>query len=173
MLTTTTYSKLREVLDGTDTQVATCAIDRWTAKMKRTEGYIAKDFSRRGGRQFRRRKEVLLVSIRRGEEEIILGRGPRTSLNLPPNHAVDDLIPRRSRSTVKASSQRPSSQARFSTKFIVLSLLGLGLLTSTVKGAPQIGTLQLAPSVGRTYVLVRAIVGHGGIRPSRSRPPLA
>ena len=37
MLTTTTYSKLKEVLDGTDTQVATCAIDRWTAKMKRTD----------------------------------------------------------------------------------------------------------------------------------------
>ena len=69
--------------------------------MKRTEGYIAKDFSRRGGRQFRRRKEVLLVSIRRGEEEIILGRGLRTSLNLPPNHAVDDPIPRRSRLTVE------------------------------------------------------------------------
>ena len=46
---------------------------------------------------------------------------------------------------LKASSQRPSSQARFSTKFIVLSLLGLGLglLTSTVKGAPQNGTLHL------------------------------
>ena len=40
MLTTTTHSKLREALDGTDTQVATYAIDRWTAKMKRTEGYI-------------------------------------------------------------------------------------------------------------------------------------
>ena len=46
---------------------------------------------------------------------------------------------------LKASSQRPSSQARFSTKFIVLDLLGLGLglLTSKVKGAPQIGTLHL------------------------------
>ena len=66
---------------------------------------------------------------------------------------------------LKASSQRPSSQARFSTNFIVLGLLGLGLLTFTVKGAPQIGTLQLVPSVGRTCVLVRAIVEHGGIRP--------
>ena len=35
-------------------------------------------------------------SIRRGEEEIILGREPRTSLDLPPNHAVDDPIPGRS-----------------------------------------------------------------------------
>ena len=49
MLTTTTHSKLREVLDGTDTQVTTCAIDRWTAKMKRTKGYITKEISQRRG----------------------------------------------------------------------------------------------------------------------------
>ena len=48
MLTTTTHNKLREVLDGTDTQVATCAIDRWTAKMKRMEGYITREISQRG-----------------------------------------------------------------------------------------------------------------------------
>ena len=65
MLTTTTHSKLREVLDGTDTQVATCAIDRWTAKMKRTEGYITREISRKGGRQFERRKEVLLVEYQK------------------------------------------------------------------------------------------------------------
>ena len=37
MLTTTTHSKLKEALDGTDTQMATYVIDRWTAKMKRTK----------------------------------------------------------------------------------------------------------------------------------------
>ena len=40
MLTITTHNKLREALDGTDTQVVTCAIDRWTAKMKGAEEYI-------------------------------------------------------------------------------------------------------------------------------------
>ena len=50
MLTTTTHSKLREALDETDTQVATCAIDRWTAKMKRIEEYITREISRRKGR---------------------------------------------------------------------------------------------------------------------------
>ena len=65
MLTTTTHSKLREALDGTDTQVAICAIDRWTAKMKRMEGYITKEISWRGGRQFGRRKEVLLVEYQK------------------------------------------------------------------------------------------------------------
>ena len=37
------------------------------------------------------------------------------------------------------SSQRPSSWARFSTKFIVLGLLGLGSLTSKVKDPPKLG----------------------------------
>ena len=45
MLSTATHNKLREALDGTDTQVATCVIDRWTAKMKRTEDYITREIS--------------------------------------------------------------------------------------------------------------------------------
>ena len=101
ILTTTTHSKLREALDGTDTQVATCAIDRWTAKMKRTEGYITREISWRGGRQFGRPKEVLLVEYqnrrRRNHPR------PRTE-DKPwpsPNHAVDDPIPRRSCPTVE------------------------------------------------------------------------
>ena len=87
------------------------------------------------------------------------------ALTFPPTTLLTIQFPNDPARPLKASSQRPSSQPRFSTKFIVLGLLGLGLLTSTVKGAPQIRTLQLAPSVGRTCVLVRAIVGHGGIRP--------
>ena len=65
MLTTTTHSKLREALDGTNTQVATYAIDRWTAKMKRTEGYITREISQREGRQFGRHKEVILVEYQK------------------------------------------------------------------------------------------------------------
>ena len=45
MLSTVTHCKLREALDRTDTQVATCAIDRWTAKMKRVEEYITREIS--------------------------------------------------------------------------------------------------------------------------------
>ena len=40
MLPTATHSKWREALDGIDTQVVTCVIDRWTAKMKGAEEYI-------------------------------------------------------------------------------------------------------------------------------------
>ena len=40
MLPTATHSKWKEALDGIDTQVATCTIDRWMAKMKGAEEYI-------------------------------------------------------------------------------------------------------------------------------------
>ena len=42
-------------------------------------------------------------------------------------------LPNNSVRPLTKSSQKPSSWARFSTKFIVLGLLGLGSLTSTVK----------------------------------------
>ena len=61
MLSTTTHNKLREALDGTDTQVATCVIDRWTAKMKGAKEYITREILRRGGRQFGRHQKALVV----------------------------------------------------------------------------------------------------------------
>ena len=100
MLPTATHSKWKETLDGTDTQVATCAINRWTAKMKGAEEYITREISRIGRRQFRRHQKALLVEIRGGEEELILGRGPRTDFDPPPNYAVDDPVPQRSCPTV-------------------------------------------------------------------------
>ena len=49
-----------------------------------------------------------------------------------------------------------------------MGLLGLGSLTFTVKGTyAQIGTLQLALSVGRTCVLVRTIIEQGMAKPPR------
>ena len=65
MLSTATHSKLRERLDGTDTQVATCVIDRWTGKMKRAEEYITREISRIRGGQFGRHQEALLVEYQK------------------------------------------------------------------------------------------------------------
>ena len=60
MLITTTDSKLREVLDGTDTQVATYIIDRWMAKMKGAKEYITREISRRKKWQFGRHQALLV-----------------------------------------------------------------------------------------------------------------
>ena len=60
----------------------TCAIDRWTAKMKRTEGYITREISWRRGRQFGRRQEILLVEYQK-----------RRSRNHPRPRTEDELWP--------------------------------------------------------------------------------
>ena len=65
MQSTATHDKLREALDGTNTQVVTCAIDRWTTKMKGVEEYITGEISRRRGWQFGRHQKALLVEYQR------------------------------------------------------------------------------------------------------------
>ena len=50
-LSTATHNKLREVLDGIDTQVATCTSNRWTARMKGAEEYITREVSQREKRE--------------------------------------------------------------------------------------------------------------------------
>ena len=104
--------------------------------------YNQGDFTKKGTIEKDARK-FYWWSVRRGEEEIILGRGLRTSFDLSPNHAVDDPVPQRSHPTVEGVLTKAQFSSRFSTKFIVLGLLGLDLLTSTMKGTPQNGTLQV------------------------------
>ena len=122
-LSTATHSKLREALDGTDTQVATCTSNRWTARMKGAEEYITREVSRR--RRIAIRKTLEGPSCAVSEEEKKNSSSDRLS---PLLYAVGDPT-----LLLTKSSQKPSSWARFSTKFIVLGLLDLGLLTPTMK----------------------------------------
>ena len=134
-LSATTHIKLKKALDGTGTQVATCIINRWTVKMNGAEEYITTEISQeRGTITVLRTPESSgrEASENWEEEEFILGLSPRiyfclssTPLMIPlPNDPTRPLT---------ESSLRPSSWANFFTKFIVLGLLDLGLLTSTVK----------------------------------------
>ena len=63
--------------------------------------YNQGDFTKKGDGNSEDARKFYWWSIRKGEKEIILGRGLRTSFNLSPNHAVDDLVPQRSRPTVE------------------------------------------------------------------------
>ena len=56
-------------MDGTDTQVATYAIDRWTAKMKRIEEYITKEISRMRERAIRKTPESSSGAVSEEEEK--------------------------------------------------------------------------------------------------------
>ena len=58
--------------------------------------YITREISRKGGRQFGRCQEVLLVEYQKRRRRI----HPRTDFDLLPNYAVDDPIPQGSYPTV-------------------------------------------------------------------------
>ena len=135
-----THSKLRKALDGTGTQVVTCMINKWMVKMNGVERYITIEVSQRRGRPI-----IVLRTLEssdrealenREEEELILG--PNTRIRLYPfSMPLTIPLPYDPVRSLKKPSLRPSFWAHFSTKFIVLGLLGLGLLTSTVKDLPN------------------------------------
>ena len=55
--------------------------------------YNQGDFTKKEEGNLEDARKFYWWSIGRGEEEIILGRGPRTSFDLSPNHVVDDPVP--------------------------------------------------------------------------------
>ena len=136
ILSAATHSKLREAWDGTETQVATCTIDRWTAKMKGAKEYITKEILGRKGRLGGTRESSKWCSIGIGKEELILGRGLRTDFDPSQTTLLTILLLNDPALPLTKSSQRPSSSARLSAKLIVLGLLDLGSFTSTVKDTP-------------------------------------
>ena len=72
-LSTATHSKLRKALDGTDTQVKTCIINRWMAKMNGGEGYITTEISQKGGgteKEKGRKKERKTIVVLRTPEKL-------------------------------------------------------------------------------------------------------
>ena len=144
-----THSKLRKASDGTDTQVATCIINKWTAKINKRRIYNGKcPPGEKGDRKRRRKRRKTVASLRtpesscceapknREEEESILGQSPRKNFYPFSMHSAIPLP----YSLVRLLKLllRPSSWAHFSTKFIILGLLGLGLFTSTVKDLPKV-----------------------------------
>ena len=144
-----THSKLRKASDGTGSQVATCIINKWTAKINKRRIYIGKCPLGDEGDIERRRKRRKTVAVlrtpessrreapkNREEEEFILGQSSRinfypfsTRSAIPLPYGLVQLL---------KLSLRPSSWAHFSTKFVVLGLLGLGSFTSTVKDLPKV-----------------------------------
>ena len=109
MLSTATHSKLREALDGTDTQVVTCAIDRWTAKMKRTEGYITKEISRMKGMAIRKTLESSSGAVSEEEEKKSSSAEARgRALTLAPTTLLTIQFPNDPARPLMKSSQRCS-----------------------------------------------------------------
>ena len=153
-----THSKLRKASDGTGSQVATCIINKWTAKINKRRIYIGKcplGEKRDRKRRRKRRKTVAVLrtsesshceaSKNREEEEFILGLSLRIKFYPFSTHSTI-LLPYGIVRLLKKPSLRPSSWAHFFTKFIVLGLLGLGSFTSIVKDLPN-----LDPTIGAVF----------------------
>ena len=62
--------------------------------------YNQRDLTNREEGNLEDTRKLYWWSIRRGEEELILGRGPRMDFDPPPNYVVDDPVPQRSCPTV-------------------------------------------------------------------------
>ena len=131
-LSAVTHSKLRKVLDGKGTQVETYMINRWTVKMNGAGGYITTEISQERTVWRTAKSSGREASESWEEEEFILELSPRTDFYLSSTPLMISLLNVPARPLMK-SSLKPSSWVHFFTKFIVLSLLGLGSLTSTVK----------------------------------------
>ena len=52
-----THSKLRKAVDGTGTQVTTCMINKWMAKISGKEIYNTRDPPKEGGKKKEKRKK--------------------------------------------------------------------------------------------------------------------
>ena len=104
--------------------------------MNGVERYITIEVSQRGGRMIAVLRTLESSDSEalenREEEEFILRHNPRISL-YPSSTPLTIPLPYNPVRPLKKPSLRPSSWVHFFTKFIVLGLLGLGLLTSTVK----------------------------------------
>ena len=110
MLSTATHSKLREVLDGTDTQVATYTIDRWKAKMKRAEEYITREIPRIRGTTIWKTPESSSGTVSEEEKKKSFSAEARgRTLTLPPTTLLTIQFPNDFARSLMKSSQRPSS----------------------------------------------------------------
>ena len=100
-LVATTHSKLKKAVDGTSTQVATCMINKWRAKINGNEVYNVRNPPRMEGRRKRDWRKRVAVSTtlesfcnwapKNQEEESVLGSSLRTNYHSSP-HVFDHYI---------------------------------------------------------------------------------
>ena len=144
-----THSKLRKTADGTGTPVATCMIDKWTAKINEKEIYIMENalLEWEGGKSKRRKKEEgcssyhpwklsPLSTKEREEEESVLEQSPR--INFYPS-SIRSIIPSPyDHVRLLEFSLKPSSWAHFLYQIYCIGPVGFGLICLTVKNLPKV-----------------------------------
>ena len=127
-LVAATHNKLKKAVNGTSTQVATCMINKWRAKINGNEVYNVRDLQEWGiKRKIDWRKTVAVsttlesfcnLAPKNQEEESVLGLSPRTNYHSSP-HVFDHYIYLRLCPVVETLTKAQFLNS-FSTKFIVL-----------------------------------------------------
>ena len=118
--------------------------------------YITREISRRGGRAIQKTPGSSIGGVSEEEKKNSSSDEARgRTLTLFSTTLLTILFPNDPTRPLTKFSQRPNSSAHFSTKFIVLGLLGLGSLTSTVKDTPQIGTLQYILNIKENSIRIK------------------
>ena len=96
-LVTATHKKLEKAADGTNTQVTTCMINKWRAKINGKEVYNVRNPLGMGDRKIDRGKTVVVCIILESfcnqalenlEEEPFLGSSPRIKFHTSPHVLV-------------------------------------------------------------------------------------
>ena len=135
-LVAATHSKLKKAADGTSTQVVTCMINKWRAKINVKEVYKVRDPPGMGDRKIDWRNTVAVFTTlessydqapKNEEEESILGSSPRINYHSSP-YVFDHSIYLWS-CPVVATLTKAQFLNPFSIKFIVLGPLDLSLFT--------------------------------------------
>ena len=89
-----THSKLRKATDGTGTQVATCMINKWTAKINEKEIYKRRCPPRvEEGRKKRKKKEDNCSSYHPWKLSLLSTKEPRRRRISPWTKPEDKLLP--------------------------------------------------------------------------------
>ena len=144
-----THSKLRKASDGTGTQIVTCMINKWTAKINKRGIYNGKCPLGEGGIEKRERKGRKTVAVlktpesfrreapkNREEVELILGQSPR--INFYPFSTCSIIPFPYSHVPLLKLSLKLSSWARFLYQIYCIGPVGFGLIRPTIKNLPKV-----------------------------------
>ena len=104
--------------------------------------YNQRDLTKRGDSNSEDTRKFYWWSIRRKEEEFILGRDSRTDLDALLNYAVDDPVPQRSCLTVDEVLTKAQFLNPLLYQIHCIGPVGFGLAHIYSERPPQIGTLQ-------------------------------
>ena len=131
--------------------------------------YITREISRREGRQFEDTRKFYWWSIRREEEEFILGRGPRTDFDPLLNYAIDEPVPQGSYPTFEEVLTKAQFLSPLLYQIHCIGPVGFRFahIYNERHPLPPNWDPTIGAVCGKNCVLVRTIIEQGRVKPPR------